>query len=141
MGSRSSLASSAVTGGTTDVGSVPVRCIRINLFPRSDWVRVIREQGEDVRRILCGIDDDGVELGGCLEDETENEEVDADKGSCKEATNSERMKCNRAIVKDKNFKRGANGRGDKCDEDNSSMSKDKFKRGCASTDWGHYARG
>lgn len=103
MGRRSSLASSAVTGGTTDVGSMPVRCVRINLFPCNVWVRVIRERGEDVRRVLCGIDDDGMDLGGCLNDEAENEEVDANKGSGKKTMDAKRMERDGAVVKDQKF--------------------------------------
>lgn len=141
VGSKSSLASSAVTGGTTKVGSVPVRWVRISLFPRTDWLRVVRERGEDDRGILGDVDEEGVELRSATGENVKCEAVDPNNPTSKETTNACCVKGDRVIVKDKEFERGSNVRGYECDEDSSTMGKDKFERGNAATKLGHYARG
>lgn len=141
VGNRSSLTSSAVTGGTTLVGLVPVRYVRINFFPRRDWVRVVRKWGEDVRGILSSVDDESVELGGATNEDAECKRVDANDESCNTMANSKRVECNGPVVKDEKFKWCAGRGGDESDEYYATMGKDKFEEGIVLMDWGHIAKG
>lgn len=85
------------------MGSVPVVWVHMSFFPRSDWRRVIRDRGEHVRGILGCVDDESVELGRTMNEDAENEVVDPDNATCDETVNPKRMKCKRAVVKDKEF--------------------------------------